>query len=279
MKRLVCLSIVGLLGVTAAARAEVYVYPRRPTQTNVRYADFDWKYIDIGTKKDKKTELSFGQGTRLHSQAFRPPSDGTWAWPSLQDAPTSTPLNQVVPGGGATGMPLEAHPTASREGAGHAGGVRLYFYERERAIAERAAASIEDSYRYLSHAFGYRPGKTFAYFLYASYIEFLQTDLFPLQEGVLGVTSPETLDVTLPYFGDARLFADVSTHELAHEFTIQKVQHFAARADVVGDPLSAVPLWFIEGLAEYYAKRGIDAEAEMLVRDVLVNPNGENGYV
>jgi hypothetical protein len=279
VKRLACLSLLGLLTVTGSVRAEIYVYPRRPSQTNVRYADFDWKYIDIGTRKGKDPELSFGEGARLHSEAFKPPADGTWAWPSLKDAPLQKPVNQVVPGGGASGMPLEAHPTAAREGAGHAGGVRLYFYERERSIAERAAASIEDSYRYLAHEFGYRPGKTFAYFLYASYIEFLQTDLFPLQEGVLGVTSPETLDVTLPYFGDARMFSDVSTHELAHEFTIQKVAHFAARADVVGDPLSAVPLWFVEGLAEFYAKRGIDPETEMLVRDVLLNPKAENGYV
>ena len=288
MKRLACLPALVLLAVTASAHAEVYVYPRRPSQTNVRYADFDWKYIDIGTKKDKKPELSWGESTKLHQQTFRPPTDGGWAWPSLKEAPllrndpqrsSSADLAQVPPTGQNTGMPLSTHPTASREGAGHAGGVRLYFYERERSIAERAAASIEDSYRYLAHEFGYRPGKTFAYFLYASYIEFLQTDLFPLQEGVLGVTSPETLDVTLPYFGDARLFSDVSTHELAHEFTIQKVAHFAARADVVGDPLSAVPLWFVEGLAEYYAKRGIDQETEMLVRDILVNPKAENEYV
>ena len=75
--------------------------------------------------------------------------------------------------------------------------MRLYFYERERPIAERAAASIEASYKYLSAEFSYKPKQTFAYFLYASYIEFLQTDLYPLQEGVLGVTSPETLEVTL----------------------------------------------------------------------------------
>jgi hypothetical protein len=133
----------------------------------VRYADFDWKYIDIGTKKDKTPELSWGEATRLHAQPFRPPADGSWAWPSLKDAPLtrkdrSGALEQVPPNAGTTGMPLETHPTASREGAGHAGGVRLYFYERERPIAERAAASIEDSYRYLAHEFGYRPGKTFA---------------------------------------------------------------------------------------------------------------------
>jgi hypothetical protein len=262
--------------IAASARADVYVYPRRPSKTNVRYADFDWKYIDIRLKKDRTPRLSFGQGARLHKGALRPRTDGTWAWPSASEAPR-TPLHQGV---GATPLaPLEAHSTTPRASAGNASGVRLYFYESERKIAQRAAASIEDSYRYLVKEFEYTPDTTFAYFLYASYIEFLQTDLFPLQEGVLGVTSPENLDVTLPYFGDARLFADVSTHELAHEFTIQKVATAAARADIVGDPLAGVPLWFVEGLAEFYAKHGIDAETDMLVRDILINPKTEHEYV
>ena len=270
------LLVCAALCLTGVARADVYVYPRRPSKTNVRYADFAWKYIDIRLKKDRTPRLSFGKGARLHNGALRPPTDGTWAWPSASEAPR-TRWSQSV--GAAPLAPLEAHSTTPRTTAGNASGVRLYFYERERKIAERAAASIEDSYRYLTKEFDYTPDTTFAYFLYASYIEFLQTDLFPLQEGVLGVTSPENLDVTLPYFGDARLFTDVSTHELAHEFTIQKVATAAARADIVGDPLAAVPLWFVEGLAEFYAKHGIDAETDMLVRDILTNPKTEHQYV
>jgi hypothetical protein len=258
------------------ARADVYVYPRRPSKTNVRFAKFDWKYIDIRVKKGSKPKLSFGQGARLHMGSMRPPEAGTWAWPSLQGAPRSR-LSQIIPG--SPMAPIEAHPTVERANAGKASGVRLYFYEREHVIAERAAASIEDSYQYLTRAFDYTPNTTFAYFLYASYIEFLQTDLFPLQEGVLGVTSPENLDVTLPYFGDARLFSDVSTHELAHEFTIQKVASLAAQAHLKGDPLSNVPLWFVEGLAEFYAKRGMDPETDMLVRDIMTNPRTEHDYV
>ncbi len=291
MNSLPPLLVLLLLLTAASATAQVFVYPRRPTQTNVRYADFAWKYVDIHVGKLDKTaplQLTFPAGSRLHSGAFRSPSAGTgWAWPSVADAPRSRRSAGALQDG--SGTPTVAAPLAGRGSAalggevGKAGkgrgGVRLYFYERERPIAERAAASIEASYRYLSEEFGYRPGVTFAYFLYASYIEFLQTDLFPLQEGVLGVTSPENLDVTLPYFGDARLFADVSTHELAHEFTIQKVAHAAATHKVAGDPLEAMPLWFIEGLAEYFAKRGLDAETEMLVRDLLVNPKSEHDYV
>jgi hypothetical protein len=258
------------------ARADVYVFPRRPSKSNVHYAEFDWKYVDINVPKQRTPQLSFGQGGRLHQGALRPPAAGTASWPSVQSAPRQR-LSQTATPSALT--PMEVHATSGRNTAGEGGGVRLYFYEREREIARRAAASIEDSYQYLVKAFEYTPTTTFAYFLYASYIEFLQTQLFPLQEGVLGVTSPENLDVTLPYFGDARLFADVSTHELAHEFTIQKVNTAVERAKLSGDALGAVPLWFIEGLAEFYAKRGIDAETEMLVRDILVNPNAAREYV
>jgi hypothetical protein len=271
--------------IASQARADVYVYPRRPSKTNVHYARFDWKFIDIRVKKSGTPKLSFGQGGRLHRGVLQPPAAGTWAWPSASSAPrwrmsSATPDEPLQQGVGTTPLaPLETHPSAGRASDGRAGGVRLFFYEHERPIAERAAASIEDSYQYLAKAFSYTPTTTFAYFLYASYIEFLQTDLFPLQEGVLGVTSPENLDVTLPYFGDARLFTDVSTHELAHEFTIQKIATLTARAKLSGDPLTSMPLWFVEGLAEFYAKRGIDAETDMLVRDILTNPKVEHDFV
>jgi hypothetical protein len=160
------------------------------------------------------------------------------------------------------------------------GGVRLYFYEREREVAERAAGFITDSYRYLVEQFRYVPTQTFPYVLYSSYQEFLETNLFPLSEGTLGVTGTKDLKLTLPYFGDHRLFDEVGTHEMAHQFTIQKVRTLAEKSEIgiFGDPLDAIPLWFIEGLAEFYAHRGIDPETEMLARDLVVNPDPFRGY-
>ncbi|MFP2909892.1 TolB family protein, partial [Pyxidicoccus sp. 3LFB2] len=159
------------------------------------------------------------------------------------------------------------------------GGVRFYFYERERMVAERAAPLIEEAYRYLVDVFQYVPTQTFPYILYSSYQEFLQTNLFQVSEGTLGLTSTgEDLKLTLPYLGDHKLFEEISTHELAHQFTIQKVRTVAEQSKVFGDPLGGIPLWFIEGLAEFYARRGMDPEAEMLVRDLLVNPDLYKGY-
>ncbi|MDF1563161.1 MAG: tolB protein precursor protein [Deltaproteobacteria bacterium] len=200
-------------------------------------------------------------------------------------APPARPVPQKHPDAGARavaglGKPADrgAKPEDAASQLRGAGRVRLYFYEREREVAERASVLVEGSYRYLSERFDFIPREQIPFILYSSYQEFLQTNLFPLQEGVLGVTSPRDLKMTLPYFGDHRLFDEVGTHEMAHQFTIQKVRAVAKQADLWGDPLENMPLWFIEGLAEYYAQRGVDPEAEMLVRDILVNPSFQRGY-
>lgn len=181
-------------------------------------------------------------------------------------------------GGADGGTPADGGVKYAKSLGESTGGVRFYFYERERQVAERAAPLIEDSYRYLVEQFKYVPTETFPYILYNSYQEFLQTNVFAVSEGTLGVTSTEDLKLSLPYLGDHRLFHEISTHELAHQFTIQKVRTIANTKKTFGDPLQNIPLWFIEGLAEFYAKNGLDPEAEMLVRDLMANPDVMKGY-
>ena len=146
-------------------------------------------------------------------------------------------------------------------------------------MAQYAAPQLEEAYRYLVGRFKFVPTQTFPYILYSSYQEFLQTNVSAVSEGTLGVTSTRgNLELTLPYLGDHRLFAEISAHEMAHQFTIQKVRFLADQAKAPGDPLNGMPLWFIEGLAEFYAKGGLDPEGEMMVRDLLVNPDLGRGY-
>jgi hypothetical protein len=200
------------------------------------------------------------------------PDGGT----AIAEAPTS---------GGSLYVPI-ALPDVGTPDAGYAtslgaksGGVRFFFYENERSVAEFAAPQLENAYRYLVDRFKFVPTQTFPYILYSSYQEFLQTNVFAVQEGTLGVTSTQgNLELSLPYLGDHRLFGEISTHELAHQFTIQKVRFIAEQAKVPGDPLNGIPLWFIEGLAEFYAKGGLDPEGEMMVRDLLINPDLTRGY-
>ncbi len=200
-----------------------------------------------------------------------PPVDGGML---AADSPPPAPEVAMSPDAGTP----DAGPQYATSLGAATGGVRFYFYEREREVAERAAPLIEEAYRYLVDQFQYVPTETFPYILYNSYQEFLQTNIFFVQEGTLGVTSTQDLKLSLPYLGDHQLFEEISTHELAHQFTIQKVRTVANAKKTFGDPLQGIPLWFIEGLAEFYAKRGLDPEAEMLVRDLMVNPDLMRGY-
>ena len=99
--------------------------------------------------------------------------------------------------------------------------MRLYFYDREYRVARIAAGLVRESWRYLSDRFQYKPSFKVPYILYNSMREFLETNVFPISEGTLGVTSPVDLKLSLPYLGDDRLFERIGTHELAHQFTIQ----------------------------------------------------------
>ncbi|MCC7384525.1 MAG: BamA/TamA family outer membrane protein [Deltaproteobacteria bacterium] len=286
--------ILGALLVLAAeglASAQVLVFPRRANKTRVRYFDFDWKHVDILVGLDANTldadrvaveiltdpdRLRRGQDVRTGTAARARSSSvsAALALGGIETTTTSTTRANVR-----IVADLEQVDREKLDLGSYTGGVRLFFYEGERPAAQHAAASIEDSYRYLVQKFRYIPERTFPYILYNSYQEFLQTNLFPVQEGVLGVTSTRgDLRLTLPYFGDFQYFRDVSVHEMAHQFTIQKVHSYADRSGGRGDPLERMPLWFIEGIAEFYAKSGLDNEAEMLVRDIVLNPDVENGY-
>jgi hypothetical protein len=160
--------------------------------------------------------------------------------------------------------------------SGGKGGIRLYYYSREAPIAERALPVIRNAYLRLVDQFHYTPTHQIPYFLYSSKREFQTTNIFEVGESVLGVTSPRDLKMSLPYFGDHEKFREVSTHEMVHQFHVQKMLEIAGTTEM--SFLEVLPLWYIEGIAEYYSKGGLDAESDMYLRDLVWNPDPERGY-
>jgi len=159
---------------------------------------------------------------------------------------------------------------------GGKGGLRLYFYASEIESARRALPAIESAYRRLVEDFHYLPSKRIPYILYATQRELQTTNVFQVTESVLGVTSPQDLKMTVPYFGDHGRFLEVSTHEMVHQFTIQKLEDIGP--DDATPTIYVLPLWFIEGIAEYYTKGGIDPETDLFLRDLVWNPDPPKGY-
>ncbi len=160
---------------------------------------------------------------------------------------------------------------------GGGGGIRLYFYDSERAQARRALPAIQSAYARLVDLFHYVPTRRIPYILYGTQREFQTTNVFQVNESVLGVTSPQDLKMTVPYFGDHARFVEVSTHEMVHQFTIQKLLE-AGGTDEMISPIAFLPLWFVEGIAEYYSKGGLDVETDVFLRDLVFNPDHAKHY-
>ncbi len=146
--------------------------------------------------------------------------------------------------------------------------VRLYFYEEEKGIAEVAKPFIAAAYAEHAEQFDYLPSKRIPFLLYNSHFEFLSTRAFLIGEGTLGVTSTEDLTMALPYWGEHQRFLHVMGHELAHQFTIQKVND---RGGPACRALLGMPLWFIEGIAELYSRDALTSEVRAALADRVLD--------
>jgi hypothetical protein len=159
---------------------------------------------------------------------------------------------------------------------GGPGGLRLYFYRGEQSQARRALPVILDAWARLRDVFHYDPTRRIPFILYATQREFQTQNVFQVSEAVLGVTSPDDLKMTVPYFGDHARFREVATHELVHQFQIQKMMDLAGSD--AASAIEVLPLWFVEGIAEYYSRGGIDGESDLFLRDLVWNPDPAHGY-
>src|SRR5204863_2878598 len=103
--------------------------------------------------------------------------------------------------------------------------------------------------------------------LYASHPDFEQTNIIPgqLGEGTGGVTEPLRRRIVLPLAGPLQDTDHVIGHELVHAFQFDITTPRNAQAGENG--AERLPLWFIEGMAEYLSLGPVDANTAMWMRD------------
>lgn len=154
---------------------------------------------------------------------------------------------------------------------------RLYFYKSEEWTARFVVPRLEAQLSELSRAFnGYTPRKEFAYLLFTSLSQFQQANIFNVSEGVQGITSTTEATMAIPYWGEAEEFEHISKHELVHQFQVQKINDLGGIEAT--SSMMRIPLWFIEGMAEYYSLDGIDDETRAYVRDLMLYPDEKRDH-
>jgi hypothetical protein len=147
--------------------------------------------------------------------------------------------------------------------------VDVFFYPEEERIARTALVYAEQSYDTLARRFGHEVRERIPLIVYASHVDFEQTNVLPFvpPEGILGVTEFLKRRVALPFRGSYSEFRHTLRHELVHVFELSILAREAALHPRARPP--TIPLWWSEGLAEVLSAEQ-DSRDEMVVRDLVL---------
>ncbi len=146
----------------------------------------------------------------------------------------------------------------------------IYFYPEMEELAEIGAASAEETYTFLEDKFNHNINRRVPLIFYSNHSHFQQTNTIPyvLPEGVGGFFEFIKGRVVVPFNGSISDFERVIRHELIHVFTHSK--HYRILKDHRKVHYPGLPLWYIEGLAEYWSA-GWNEEADMFIKDAILN--------
>jgi hypothetical protein len=146
----------------------------------------------------------------------------------------------------------------------------IYFYPEMRELAEMGASFAEEAYSRLENQFDHNINNRVPLIFYSNHFHFQQTNTIPylIPEGVGGFFEFLKGRVVIPSDGSISQFRHVINHELVHVFMHTKINRILK--DHKRTHFPGAPLWFTEGLAEYWSE-GWDSEAEMFIRDAVLS--------
>ena len=146
----------------------------------------------------------------------------------------------------------------------------IYYYPEMQELAEIGAAYAEETYLYLENKFNHNIQQHIPLIFYATHAHFQETNTIPymVPEGVGGFFEFIKGRVVIPANGSISQFKHVIRHELIHVFTHSKENRILKDHKQLNNP--GLPLWFVEGIAEYWSE-GWDSQAEMFMRDAILS--------
>lgn len=148
----------------------------------------------------------------------------------------------------------------------------VYYYDQEREAVLDASRMAERSYKRLSKILAHEFQKRKPILLYASHTDFQQTNALSgfIDESTGGVTEAYKNRVILPFTGSYADFDHVLNHEMVHAFQYDVILNRSVLSE--SSPFNArLPLWFMEGMAEYLSIGRIDPHTVSWLRDAVLN--------
>lgn len=147
---------------------------------------------------------------------------------------------------------------------------QIFHYKEAKELAEIGARYAEDAYTHLQQKFNHSLIDTVPLIFYASPLHFKQTNTTPgfIPDGVGGFFEFVKGRVVIPFEGSLFQFRHVIRHELTHVFMTSKI---ANSLKLHGKSVGIMPpLWYTEGLAEFFSTEW-DTQADMVLKDAVLS--------
>jgi WD40 repeat protein len=145
----------------------------------------------------------------------------------------------------------------------------IYYYPEEEAAIEQAGRLAERWYARFARQLNHRFAKRQPLILYASHPHFEQTNVLSgfVGEGTGGVTEVLKRRMVMPLAGPLAETDHVLGHELVHAFQFDMTGSGGTTSASNFPNALRLPLWFIEGMAEYLSVGPVDPHTAMWMRD------------
>ncbi|WP_158278702.1 BamA/TamA family outer membrane protein [Rhodohalobacter mucosus] len=151
----------------------------------------------------------------------------------------------------------------------HSPNFNIYYYPRSEKAVTQLATLSERWYGRHAQVFGYTFADDNPLVLYANHADFQQNDIVPnVGVGTGGVTEGLRKRVIMPLAESNSSTNHVLGHELVHVFQYRLASNLGGIRATAN-----IPLWFIEGMAEYLSIGTEDTQTEMWMRDAVLYDN------
>lgn len=148
----------------------------------------------------------------------------------------------------------------------------VYYYTGEETLAKLAAIFAESAWTKISKILNFNSKAKIPIFIYENSLDFSSTNitLSYLGEGVGGFTEAFKNRIALPSDGSIKDFKTTIFHEITHAIQYNIIFGEGFRSYNVFYKDIFIPVWVMEGLAEYCSD-DMDSIGEMVLRDAVVN--------
>jgi hypothetical protein len=148
--------------------------------------------------------------------------------------------------------------------------VDIYYYPSEQNLVNFVAPLVEDTYVEFAELFNMEFRGRLPLVFYSSHYDFQQTNIIPslISEYTGGFTDLMKGRIAIPMTGSLWQLRHVIRHEMVHAFMLEKLALVMSGKNRF--TYSHPPLWFIEGMAEYFADRSANTQSHMFIRDALM---------